>query len=460
MEISEKSKKTELRTIPREWNLVNLDNLLSICQYGLSSSLSDKGTFPVFRMNNIENGYLIANNMKYIDLDQKIFEQYKLEKEDILINRTNSIDLVGKLGIFLLNGNYTFASYLIRMRTKKEKLDPMFLNLCLNSDIMQYKLKSIATAAVSQANINAANLKSLEILLPPLKEQQKIASILSNVDELIQKIELIILTQKKLYKYFIDSIVTGKITENWRKINNIESFSKNSNIINQLKFSACHNKEPKLKLPLTWKWNQLGDLLEYLTDYHSNGSYDILKKHVILLDEPNYSYIIRATNFVKNDFSNSMKYITKEAYEFLSKSKLYGGEILIGKIGNAGSVYYMPNLNHPSSLGMNLFALKISSIAISKYVYLFLLSSFSKKNMKQYIKGVGNPSIDKKSIRSLFIALPPLIEQKKIVEILDNILTIIIKNIALKKQAELLKKGLMQQLLTGKIRVRVQRNEQ
>ncbi|MEQ1454021.1 hypothetical protein [Acinetobacter seifertii] len=69
--------------------------------------------------------------------------------------------------------------------------------------------------------------------------------------------------------------------------------------------------------------------------------------------EENYACMIRATNFEKNNFDDLLIYIDQTAYEFLTKTKLFGNEILISKIGNAGSVYLMPKLNRPCSLAMN-----------------------------------------------------------------------------------------------------------
>lgn len=107
----------------------------------------------------------------------------------------------------------------------------------------------------------------------------------------------------------------------------------------------------------TWKNVKMGDLLLVLTDYHANGSYKKLKEKVELLNTPDYAIMVRTTNFEKNDFEDDLKYITKSAYEFLQKSMVKPGDILMNKIANAGSVYYMPNLRKPVSLAMNLFLL-------------------------------------------------------------------------------------------------------
>jgi type I restriction enzyme, S subunit len=92
-----KFKRTPTGEIPEEWNIKPLGDILNLCQYGLSLPIAGQGRYPIFRMNNIENGFMVADEMKFIDLDKSTFEHYKLEKGDILFNRTNSYDLVGKI---------------------------------------------------------------------------------------------------------------------------------------------------------------------------------------------------------------------------------------------------------------------------------------------------------------------------------------------------------------------------
>ena len=169
---------------------------------------------------------------------------------------------------------------------------------------------------------------------------------------------------------------------------------------------------------------ELGDVIEILTDYHSNGSYETLKEHVTLLDKPSYAIMIRSTNFENNDFKKDLKYIDENAYNFLKKSQLHGGEILMGKIGNAGRVYYMKKMDKPTSLAMNMFAMRFVEDVDSEYVYYYLKSPKAAADIKQYVKGVGTPTIDKKSVRSILFAYPSLGEQKKIVEDIKSKLSI------------------------------------
>jgi type I restriction enzyme S subunit len=172
-------KDTEIGRIPKEWEVVRLGDVLELCQYGLSIKMSGKGKYPIIRMDEIADGYVVSEITKYVNLDERTFRNFKLEKGDILFNRTNSYELVGRTGIFLLEGDYVFASYLIRLRPNREMVDPSFLTfyLILSND----RLRQLATRAVHQANINATNLKRFKIPLPSLQEQKEIASVLSTV---------------------------------------------------------------------------------------------------------------------------------------------------------------------------------------------------------------------------------------------------------------------------------------
>lgn len=218
-------------------------------------------------------------------------------------------------------------------------------------------------------NVSKKHLEGIEIPLPPIEYQQKI------INDLERYQEIIINARNILKNYNID-----------------------------------------LKVNPDWKEEKLGDLIESLTDYHANGSYEILKKHVTLLDHEDYALMVRSTDF-ENNFKNDLKYITKEAYEFLKKSKLFGGEILINKIGNIGKVYLMPNLDRPASLAMNQFAIKVDSKKVSnEYIYYVLISDYGQKQINSLASGATTRSITKDSVRSIKIPLPSLEVQQILIE--------------------------------------------
>lgn len=176
---------TPVGEIPAHWDLVTIGDVTEMVQYGTSDSLSEEGEYPVFRMNNIENGYMVPSPLKYGEFDEETVEKYELKKGDILFNRTNSPELVGKTGIFELEGTHLFASYLIRLRTN-DLINPYYLTYYMNTAECQGRLKAFVTKGVSQANINATNLKKIKVPLPPKDEQEQIVQYLRNIDQKIE----------------------------------------------------------------------------------------------------------------------------------------------------------------------------------------------------------------------------------------------------------------------------------
>ncbi|WP_425251424.1 restriction endonuclease subunit S [Helicobacter pylori] len=205
-------------------------------------------------------------------------------------------------------------------------------------------------------------------------------------------------------------------------------------------------------LPLNWQRVRLGDILELLTDYHANGSYELLKNNVTLLKHVDFAIMIRTTNFENNDFKNDLIYINKKAYEFLSKSKVFAGDILVNKIANAGTAYFMPKLNQPVSLGMNLFLLRIKS----NYNNFFIFKQIAnyERILKTFANGSATKTITKNVIKNLLIPLPPLNEQIAIADILSTLDRYLhaLDSLILKKES--VKKALSFELLSQRKRLK------
>jgi type I restriction enzyme S subunit len=208
----EEQKETEIGPMPQSWEVVRLgDDILTATQYGLSLRGSKEEKYPILRMNNLTNGYINPSNLQFVNVGETTFGKFKLERGDILFNRTNSIELVGKTSIFNLDGEFVFASYLIRLKTNPDSLNPYFLNFYFNWDITQSRLKGLASRGVSQANISATRLKTLKIPLPPLPEQKQIAHILSTVDKKIKAEQRRKAALKRLFKTMLHKLMTGEI---------------------------------------------------------------------------------------------------------------------------------------------------------------------------------------------------------------------------------------------------------
>ena len=307
--------------------------------------------------------------------------------------------------------------------------------------------------------IRIGNFENYFVKHPHLPEQKRIVEEIekqfSRLDEAVENLKRVKANLKRYKASVLKAAVEGKLTEEWRKEHpDVEPADKLLQRIlaerskkweeAELAKMRARGKEPKddkwkkkykepakpnfndlSELQDGWLWVNIDQIMLLLTDYHANGSYKVLKKHVTILDEDAYAIYVRATNLKKNKFDSDLKFVNKKAYDFLTKSKIFGNEIIIGKIGNAGKVYCMPKLDQPCTLGMNLFMLRFNQFLSGKYIYYHLVSFFSEKEIKSKVKGVGNPSIDKNAIRSLRIASPPIKEQDQIVKVVDEQMSLI-----------------------------------
>ena len=186
--------------------VVKLGELLSQIQYGISESLKKIGDVPILRMNNLQKGKLVMNDLKYYTPQGKELEKFMLQKGDILFNRTNSFDLVGKVSLFTENIECSFASYLIRLKTDSSKLDSRYLNFFLNSAIGLSKIRKYRTPGVSQSNINAQNLKHIPIPLPKIEEQMKLMNDIEQIEESMRLSTTKITSSQTLQKSLINQI--------------------------------------------------------------------------------------------------------------------------------------------------------------------------------------------------------------------------------------------------------------
>ncbi len=212
LDASQPTKQTEIGEVPEHWELIKFNKIITDSKYGLSiRGNKEKKGYPMIRMNNLIDGGLYLDDLQYVEIDTDTFKKFKLEKGDILFNRTNSIDLVGKTTVFDVDGDYVYASYLIRLKLNTSQAFPYFVNYYLNWDITQVRLKSIASKGVSQANISATRLKEFLMVLPPLEEQKQIAQILQTVD---RKIEIAKKKKEALQNFFktmLHKLMTAQI---------------------------------------------------------------------------------------------------------------------------------------------------------------------------------------------------------------------------------------------------------
>lgn len=173
---------------------VPVDGLALAVQYGLSEKMNESGIgYRIFRVNEIAQRRMVDNGqMKYADISADEFAKLKLNKGDILFNRTNSIEHVGKSGLFDLDGDYCFASYLVRVVPDPSKVLPEFLVLMMNSPTFLAEARSKAAKAINQANINATVMRNMMVPVPPLPEQKRIVAKVRKLEQQIADAQAVI----------------------------------------------------------------------------------------------------------------------------------------------------------------------------------------------------------------------------------------------------------------------------
>lgn len=169
-------------TNPKGWPKVTIRDLVSEVNYGTSSKAGEHGQFPILRMNNITyKGGWNFSDLKYIDLAEKEHSKYLVQRGDLLFNRTNSKELVGKTAVYRRDEPMAIAGYLIRVRGNKE-CNTEYLSGFLNSSYGKLTLLNMCKSIIGMANINAQELQSIPILKPPKKLQDEFASIVSKIE--------------------------------------------------------------------------------------------------------------------------------------------------------------------------------------------------------------------------------------------------------------------------------------
>ena len=169
------------------WKRTTLGELCNGVDYGSSAKSKMEGRIPVLRMGNIQDGRLHWDDLVYTDDGDEV-EKYLLKDNDVLFNRTNSPDLVGKTAVYKGEMPAIFAGYLIRINRKRELLDADFLCYFLNSQAAIDYGKTVVISSVNQANINGTKLKSYPIPAPSLLEQMVIVAKLDELSEATQRL--------------------------------------------------------------------------------------------------------------------------------------------------------------------------------------------------------------------------------------------------------------------------------
>jgi type I restriction enzyme S subunit len=211
----ESQKKTPVGFIPNSWEVKPVNAVVRNFEYGLSLPMHLKGATPILRMGNIQHGDVVMEDLKYVTLSKALLDRYLLKRGDILFNRTNSQEWVGKIGIYRTDTPAVFASYLIRLHPDDAQVDNYYLGQLLNTYNAQCRIKRFATPGVQQVNINAKNLGKVLIPLPVgsrgLIEQREIAALLEAADARSRSYVPVLTALEQLKKSLMHDLLTGSV---------------------------------------------------------------------------------------------------------------------------------------------------------------------------------------------------------------------------------------------------------
>lgn len=203
------------------WKNGILGDFIKNPTYGSSAKSQPEGLVPVLRMGNLQDGNLDWTNLVYTSNSEEI-EKYKLSAGDVLFNRTNSPELVGKTSIFRGEREAIYAGYLIKIECK-ENLNPEFLNYLLNSPDAKDYYYQVKSDGVSQSNINAQKLKAYSISVPTMIEQteivRRIEEFFAFADNIKQKTNVALDRLNSLTQSILTKAFHGELTADWRALN-------------------------------------------------------------------------------------------------------------------------------------------------------------------------------------------------------------------------------------------------
>ena len=251
----------------------------------------------------------------------------------------------------------------------------------LSKEYLYYFLKTInyndgIITGTSQPQITGKSLDKIEIPIPSLDEQK-------NIVEKMKKIETAIINQQSTLEDY-DNLLKAKFNEMFGdlRVNN-----------------------------MNWDSKPFGDLISYMADIGSNGANATITENLHMKDEEDYALMVRTVNLNANDYSTNVKYIDKKGYDFFKKSQIFGGELIMNKIGSPGQLWIMPNLNRPVSLALNLFLMRLKENLNTTFAYYQLKSAYGEMQIKSRIMGAVTKSITKTTVKEIPIFIPPIEKQ-------------------------------------------------
>ena len=423
--IPEGYKKTEVGIIPSSWKYTTIRSVTVSHKQGYYSteSYSNSG-IKLARITDLKNPEIDFESMPLLSVSEKDYNFYKIKVGDILLARSGAI---GRYGIVRKAEIAVFASYIIRFSLDNSQIDNDYFGYVYQSENVQKQLLTI-TQGSSNININAGNIKSLEVLLPDLDEQKKIATALSDTDTLISELEKLIEKKQAIKTATMQQLLTGKTR--------------------LPEFALREDGTSK-----GYKDSELGQIPEDWGIVPFRECVDIPQGQVNPINEPYASMILVGPKHIESGTGKLLFVETANEQQAISGKYLFEeGDVLYGKI----NPYLMKAalVNFKGLCSADMYPLRPKGNIKSGLLLALILGEDFKKYAVSVSARSGMPKINRNELAQYKFCLPKdLEEQEKIANILLSIdVGLESLNTHLNKINNI-KKGMMQELLTGKTRL-------
>ena len=422
--------------VPEGWAWARMSSLTQDLPYGTSKKSSSRGEIAVLRMGNLQQGEIDYSDLVYSS-DKEDIDKYLLTYGDLLFNRTNSSEWVGKTAIYRGEVSAIYAGYLIRIRSF---LDAEYLNSVMNSKYAKEICLLVKTDAVNQSNINATKLGRFLIPVPPLSEQVRISNMVSealywnNFIE-IKKLELEQYIQQIKSK-ILDLAIRGKLVpqnpndepasvlleriraekEELIKQGKIKRDKKETIIFRGDDNSyyekigndiICIDEELPFDIPHNWSWCRLGNIGDWAAGSTPSRSYPEYYNGTIpwlKTGDLNDGYI-----------TNIPESISEEALKNTSVRLNPSGSVLIAMYG--ATIGKLGILTFPATTNQACCACSPLDGINNHYLFYYLLSQKDKFVYRSV--GGAQPNISKEKIVTTLMPVPPYEEQRQILDKID-----------------------------------------
>ena len=399
--------------LPNGWVWTRIGNVCYDFQYGTARKSTKNGNVPVLRMGNLRAGEIDYSDLVYTS-DKDDIERYCLNPGDLLFNRTNSSEKVGKVSIFRGKKPCIYAGYLVRFRPVRS--DSEFINYMMNSRYQWEFCQSVKTDAVNQSNISASKFIQFLVPLPPLAEQKRIVA---KIKELFMVADLLdattnnlMNTSKQIDKKILDLAIRGKLMS---QDPNDEPASEIVKRIAASHKSPSKNQsepiDPPFAIPQSWEWVRLKDLGVFCSGHTPSTSNPNLWGGDMLW--------VSSKDMKSKYIDDTQMKVTQLGAEELNVLKP-GTLLMCTRSGILRRVFPIAIARRELTINQDQRALTLWLPEMIEYVYL-ALKSLESIILSDYKKsGTTVESIIWNKFVDLPIPLPPLNEQKRIVKRVDE----------------------------------------